>query len=683
MASTSRYLSIAPQFLRCATRRKFPFVRAFASSANRWSSTSIEPKIIPVKEDKKNFTPDVNISGKTIISKIFSPDKHSDSKDNEQKEESQNIKPDLLNMVNENQSKGSKIHDIKSKVNTKPCQENGDSVLRNVKSAVEHVLKQIKSETEIEKTIQLSIDGIETHSKYSKDVHRILTTGLQRISILSTNNESSVVNDGNFKQLIEYVETNYKKLSLKELLDCSCSLISLFPEDVAVVELVENELMWKIREADLDLVIELHKCHEAPKTPLRKTVRVHCEGLIKRRMTETKPVHLLYLMKHYSTRKDTKFFYKLEDRVFDLIDHMSVNNYCNIINYSAVRGSRNESLLRLVLFYLNKTYKKRHLQQISSLLFSCGKLAIYDIELFNKLSVDLMKSDLNSSKFTLNILKSASILGWRHEETLSCLLNQLVNEKQELDLVDVENLLFSASSLNYCPEDKAELLQSHCLKLIDTCTKETSRLPWLNIVWSLAVLKKATPELIATVLEPEFIKHLEQGGAEKWQYQSKLLGLNSAAHFDVPDYSGAYLPQDFLSKCEQGKNNAGKKKMCDDISSALQTFAPEDQFCRRNMMTANGNKIDVELCVDNSGLPVEYVNAQESSSEFHRVAVKVLGFHDLTIPGKLLKGPVDMEIRHLGCQGYKVLTITHNEWMNIKTTEKAEYLKHKLKELIL
>ncbi|VDI52007.1 Hypothetical predicted protein [Mytilus galloprovincialis] len=682
MASTSRYLSTAPQILRCATGRRFPFLRAFSSSAHRWSSTSLEPKIIPEKEDKKNYKPDVNISGKTIIRKIFNTD-IPNSKDIELKEESNHIEVDPLDMLNESQTKASKIHEIKSKVNKKQGQENGDSRLRNEKSAVEKVLKQIKSETEIEKIIQLCLEGLDAHSKYPKDVHRILTNGLQRISILSINNESSVLDNENFKQLIEYVETNYKKLSLKELLDCSCSLISLFPEDVAVVELVENELMWKIREADLDLVIELHKCHESPKTQLRKTVRVHCEGIIKRRMTETKPVHLMYLMKHYSTRKDTKFFYKLEDRVFDLIDHMSVNNYCNIIVYSAIRGSRNESLLRLVLFYLNKTYKKRHIQQISSLLFSCGKLAIYDIDLFNKLSADIMKSDLNSSKSTLNILKSASILGWRHEETLSCLLNQLVNENQKLDLADVENLLFSASTLNYCPEDKAELLQSHCLKLIETSMKETSPLPWLNIVWSLAILKKATPELIATVLEPEFKKHLEQGGANKWQYHPKLLGINSAAHFDVLDYSGAYLPQDFLSECEQGKNNAVKKTMCDDVFSALETFAPEDQFCKRKTMTVNGNKIDVELCIDNSGLPVEYVNAQETSSEYHRVAVKVLGFHDLTIPEKLLKGPVDMEIRHLGCQGYKVLTITHSEWIHIKTTEKAEYLKHKLNELVL
>ena len=45
-------------------------------------------------------------------------------------------------------------------------------------------------------------------------------------------------------------------------------------------------------------------------------------------------------------------------------------------------------------------------------------------------------------------------------------------------------------------------------------------------------------------------------------------------------------------------------------------------------------------------------------NDFNRVAVKVLGFHDLTIHEKLLKGPVDMEIRHLGCQGYKVLTVS-------------------------
>lgn len=44
---------------------------------------------------------------------------------------------------------------------------------------------------------------------------------------------------------------------------------------------------------------------------------------------------------------------------------------------------------------------------------------------------------------------------------------------------------------------------------------------------------------------------------------------------------------------------------------------------------------------------------------FSRVAIRVQGFHDLTIPDNIPKGPEAMMIRHLACQGYKVLTVSN------------------------
>ena len=41
-----------------------------------------------------------------------------------------------------------------------------------------------------------------------------------------------------------------------------------------------------------------------------------------------------------------------------------------------------------------------------------------------------------------------------------------------------------------------------------------------------------------------------------------------------------------------------------------------------------------------------------------RVAIKVLGFHDMTLPDNLPTGPVAMAIRHLSRQGYKVLSVS-------------------------
>ena len=41
-----------------------------------------------------------------------------------------------------------------------------------------------------------------------------------------------------------------------------------------------------------------------------------------------------------------------------------------------------------------------------------------------------------------------------------------------------------------------------------------------------------------------------------------------------------------------------------------------------------------------------------------RIAIKVLGFHDMTLPDNLPTGPVAMAIRHLSRQGYKVLSVS-------------------------
>lgn len=61
---------------------------------------------------------------------------------------------------------------------------------------------------------------------------------------------------------------------------------------------------------------------------------------------------------------------------------------------------------------------------------------------------------------------------------------------------------------------------------------------WLDVVWSLAVIGRASPELVASVLDAQFVAKL--GAAESLGVPAKLklLNVNAVAKLEMKEYSG-------------------------------------------------------------------------------------------------------------------------------------------------
>lgn len=375
---------------------------------------------------------------------------------------------------------------------------------------LKEVVESIKATTELSATVKMAFDSLQKCKKaYFRNT--IVVKFLKRARLLQPEaNIADIIKTQEFKSLLEYLQNNLRSLDTWNLISCLRSLV-LFPSEESISKLVfalEREMSSRLRYTNIHLLIVFYQIVQRQGTKQGKRLLFQCEEQLKRRIPR-KPQELMLLMSHFAHKKESNTFIRLEDHVFDMISQLSLDNYCDIINYLAVYGSRNTSLIYLVLFYINKTFEQRTLEQLSSLLFSCGKLAIYDTELFKKLSGNLLALKPTSAKKTCSILKSMSILGWRSTETISHLLDFLVDSNIELESSTLESTLQALATLNYCPRHKLEILKSICTQVnVD----EISQLQLLNMVWSLAVLQESSSQLVTSVLEPGFIGKLQESG---------------------------------------------------------------------------------------------------------------------------------------------------------------------------
>lgn len=368
----------------------------------------------------------------------------------------------------------------------------------------------IMSSSELSSTVKTASLSLQ---KCNKDVYKneIVTKSLLRARLLkSERNLIDIEMNEDFLSLLEYLEKNVQSFETGKLISCLRSILTLFPsgrDAKKVLSSVEEEISLRMRYMNVDLLVQVHQILQI-QSKNKEVLIKKCSEQLRRRVPRN-PHELMLLMNYFSVDTGSRRFLELEDHVFDMISKLTVDNYCEIINYLAVYGSRNKSLIQLVLFYMNKTYEPRTIEQISSLLFSFGKLAIFDSELCKKLSDNLLAIKPTSSKKTSMILKSMSILGWRSDEAISHLLDSIVDEKIELDNSALESTLMSLASLNYCPRPKLEILTSKCTQVN---REQVSPLLWLNMVWSVAVLQEGSQQLLSSVLEPSFINKLKENG---------------------------------------------------------------------------------------------------------------------------------------------------------------------------
>lgn len=311
-----------------------------------------------------------------------------------------------------------------------------------------------------------------------------------------------------FGKILKFVEEVHVSLSKQQLIICIGSLLSIFDNDNYVLELLENHALNLLKKMTIGQVIKFYNIHVKFRgTKLRKYVQEECEHDIAKRWHEIQyPSDLITMLKLPRTKNNHDIMLKLEDKVFEVVDKLTMNQLCRVLESLAENKSRNAPMIRLVVYHLRKSPIKMSASLIQRLLQTCSILSIYDTDLFERVSKDLLSAHLTNRYVCLSILISFSQLRWRQENSISNLVDALFCNEQKPSPKETIEILFALSNMDFCLDDKVELLRSHYVDMIDM--KMVSPLHWLNFVWSLTVLGKATPELISSVLEEEFCQNV-------------------------------------------------------------------------------------------------------------------------------------------------------------------------------
>jgi hypothetical protein len=140
--------------------------------------------------------------------------------------------------------------------------------------------------------------------------------------------------------------------------------------------------------------------------------------------------------------------------------------------------SRNAPVIRSVVYHLCKSSNTITASRIQRLLQTCSILSIYNTDLFERVSKDLLSAHLTNRHVCLSILTSFSQLRWRQEDSISNLVDKLFCNEQKPSQKETIEILLSLSNLDFCLDEMVELLRSHYLDMIDM--EMVSPLHWLN-----------------------------------------------------------------------------------------------------------------------------------------------------------------------------------------------------------
>lgn len=240
-------------------------------------------------------------------------------------------------------------------------------------------------------------------------------------------------------------------------------------------------------------------------TPLRQNVLQEAMKWIERRWVEiSRPKDVLYLMYTCEDQK-TEFLSKLEEKALDVCEYMSDKELFRTVSLLSKRNCRNMPLLKKISYYLATKELNLGLTQLQNLLFSCVNLRLYNKRLLGNITDSILGNvaDLNDPVKASGLLKSFGLLRWDKAELIDALAQIVIAEVGTVNSEALVNLILACGTIDHLPpcvaQNLGDLLER--LKGIETDNKRL----WLDIVWSCVVLKIATADMIASVLEREFI----------------------------------------------------------------------------------------------------------------------------------------------------------------------------------
>ncbi|XP_022196797.2 FAST kinase domain-containing protein 4 [Nilaparvata lugens] len=383
-----------------------------------------------------------------------------------------------------------------------------------------------------------------------------------------------------------------------------------------------------------------------------------------------------------------------DDEAAKLISTISLPQMVKVLTSLSLKRRRSLPLLRSLAFNLGKTDEPLNIKQAADVLYACCQLNFFDEVLFVKVCGDLGKCIAENRRSAVfgSICTSLGMLRYKDRELMDSLCSWAMNNFGLCRTQDIVSLLLTLGAVNHTPSNAEALftkLESH----LDASDLSTPFL-WLDVVWSLLILNKATEKHISSVLDPAFIQRLTNCRPEGIgvAVKLKLLNLNAAAKLLIDKYKGPYLDAESDVFNVDVPRSKEKQMFASVVIDTMTNLLPSSFYMNSNIKTDMGLMIDGECVMDSNFNPLPLVDKKSGEvidrtkgnvRKGKRIAVVVLDFHDLTKGETDLVGLASLCVRLISNSNYTVMTIPHYEFNpNDKLVTRVKYLEQKLKTIV-
>ncbi|KAJ8724643.1 hypothetical protein PYW08_016117 [Mythimna loreyi] len=370
-----------------------------------------------------------------------------------------------------------------------------------------------------------------------------------------------------------------------------------------------------------------------------------------------------------------------DDEAARLITNLTLPQMIKVMKALQQKGRRSTPLLRALAHNITNQAEVIDLKKSADLLYAMASLNFPDPVLLDRICNDVIEclpSNEDKSAVVNSITTSLGLLKYRHEPVLTAIADWLQQHIQQCRATDIASAVVTLATVDCLPPSSSgeALIQTALTLKEEEMTKPSS---WLDLVFSLLTLNKATKRHLESTLQPDFIDKLLSAGEIPIPCRRKLMMID--AYLNLTSPGSARLPEDIAVGVPVTYTKE-KSLYVQSIMDTFRSLVSAEAFLKRECNSGMGFLYDAEFAVDAKCHPVPLDKAENNKSVY-RIAVLGLDYHDMTRKSAVPLGINQLETRLLTLKGFKVLQIPYTEYNpKDKLVSRVKYIEKRLKEIV-
>lgn len=391
-----------------------------------------------------------------------------------------------------------------------------------------------------------------------------------------------------------------------------------------------------------------------------------------------------------------------DDEAARLVPSLSVGQKIRVLLKLSSQRRRSVTLLRSLAASITAQSEPLGLKRAADVLFAAATLNFPDGPLLERAVgdavADLAAGGGSKAAAIRSVATSVGLLRYRDVELMEHMSDWVLSQLHTCRPQDLTAVLLTFAAVNYVPSNADEFFQA-VMPLLKEADFPGPSL-WLDAVWALCILGKATPEQTASVLGPEFLLRLARTSGQTDSQgeippgtRLKLLNVNAVSQYLLPNYKGPLLsPTSDVAAVPLARTKA-REALAASVLDALTNLLPSATYLRSNVNTGMGFLLDAECLVDSkcNPLPLPQPDSKTSPSRSFdkkgsKVAVLAWSYSEVcrgrgSLPPPA--GPAALAERLLAARGYRILRVHHAEFAGAgdSLVKRVQFLERRLKQL--